>query len=688
MQAEKPFVEHVLDALHCGTWQWNLQTHEVILDERWAEILGYTLEDLMPIHERTSVELCHPDDRDAARIAAEEHIAGKTDRFSCEVRMRHKLGHWVWVMDNGRITERDAQDTPIKMIGARLDITSRKKIEEAHRYESERFKALTHTSNTGAWEWDQSTQSLWCSPEYFTMLGRDPNNYLFDGTPNIKTTWEDLLHPDDRDRALRSFADYLASNSNEMYQSEFRLSHAKGGWIWVWSRGSTLRDAQGKRTSKTLGTHINITSLKETELRLRESQDRLQMVSNNLPRSMMYQLDCGLNGEVRKFNYLSQGVEKTHGISVEQALADPSLLYNQLLPEDISKFIKLEEKSIETMTDFRAEMRCRLPNGEVRWFLFISSPRRLENGHLVFDGLEMDITEQKNAEEKVLELNATLEQRVLERTAELQSTLENLQRAQNQLLQNEKLASLGALVAGVAHELNTPIGNAMMVSTSLALSNKNFQTQVEQGLTRSALASFMQEVKDGSIIIERNLIRAAELIRSFKQLAVDQTSYQRRKFNLRELTDEITLTLHPTLRKTPYQLLDQTPDALMLDSYPGPLGQVLINLINNSLIHGFEERDQGAITLSAELSQDKKTVIMQLQDDGVGIPTKHLKKIFDPFFTTKLGQGGSGLGLHIIYTLVTGLLGGKIEVRSQENTGTTFTISLPVVAPAPATAPL
>lgn len=681
MQAEKQFIEHVLDALHCGTWQWNLQTHEVILDERWAEILGYTLAELMPIHERTSVELSHPDDRDVARIAAEEHIAGKTERFSCEVRMRHKLGHWVWVMDNGRITERDAQGTPIKMIGARLDISSRKNAEEAYRYESERFKALTHTSNTGAWEWDQSTQSLWCSPEYFTMLGRDPNNYVLDGSPNIKTSWEDLLHPDDRDRAIRSFADYLASNSNEMYQSEFRLSHANGGWIWVWSRGSTLRDAQGKRTSKTLGTHSNISSLKETEFRLRESQDRLQMVSNNLPRSMMYQLDCGLNGEVRKFNYLSQGVEKIHDIPLTQALENANILYKQILPDYIDEFRRLEQESIDNLTDFKVEIRCRLPNDQIRWFLIISSPRKLENGHIVFDGLEMDITEQKNIEAEIRELNINLEKRVTERTAELQKTLENLERAQEQLLQNEKLASLGALVAGVAHELNTPIGNAMMVSTSMALSNKTFQAQVEQGLTRTALTNFMQEIAESSVIIERNLGRAAELICSFKQLAVDQTSYQRRAFNLHELSNEIALTMHPTLRKTPFQFVDATPDALMLDSYPGPLGQVLINLINNSLIHGFEGREKGTIHLSAQLSNDQQSVSIRLQDDGVGIPAKHLKKIFDPFFTTKLGQGGSGLGLHIIYTLVTGLLGGTIEVQSQENTGTTFTMHLPVIAP-------
>ncbi|MEN9465258.1 MAG: hypothetical protein RL217_1439, partial [Pseudomonadota bacterium] len=467
MQSEKQIIEHVLDALHCGTWQWNLITHEVILDERWAEILGYTLEELLPINERTSVELCHPEDLDVARISAEEHIAGKTDRFSCEVRMRHKHGHWIWVMDNGRITERDAQGDPVKVVGARLDISDRKNAEEAYRYESERFKALTHTSNTGAWEWDQDHQHLWCSPEYFTMLGRNPNDYLFDGSPNIKTTWENLLHPDDRDRAIRSFADYLASDNNEMYQSEFRLSHANSSWVWIWSRGRTLRDGQGKRTKKTLGTHINITSLKETEFRLRESQDRLQMVNNNLPRSMMYQLDCGLNGELRKFNYLSQGVEKIHGLLLSQVLENASILYKQIIPEHLDEFKRLEQKSIDTLTDFKVEIRCKLPNGEIRWFLVFSSPRRLENGHVVFDGLEMDITEQKNSEEKILDLNTTLEQRVLKRTVELQSTLENLQRAQNQLLQNEKLASLGALVAGVAHELNTPIGNAMMVSTSL-----------------------------------------------------------------------------------------------------------------------------------------------------------------------------------------------------------------------------
>lgn len=548
MADDKQMLDNILDALHCGTWQWDLITNKVILDERWAEILGYTLVELKSVDANTSVSFSHPDDVAVSRTAADDHIAGRSERFFCEVRMRHKNGHWIWVQDSGCISERDVNGKPLKMVGARLDITNRKNAEEAYRHENERFKALTYTSNTGAWEWDTDTKHLWCSPEYFTMLGINPEGYYNERQPNLDNVWVQLLHPDDIERATKCFADYLATDTTDIYQSEFRLAHADGSWVWIWSRGRTLRDAQGQRTSKTLGTHTNITKIKNTEAEIRE-------------------------------------------------------------------------------------------------------------------------------------LNITLEQRVNARTAELSATLENLRRAQEQLLQNEKLASLGALVAGVAHELNTPIGNAMMVSTSLALTNKNFQEQVEQGLTRNALSEFMQEISASSIIIERNLSRAAELIRSFKQLAVDQASYQRRHFNLHELSSEISLTMHPTLRKTPYQFIDNTPDALMLDSYPGPLGQVLINLINNAIIHGFDGRAQGTITLNAQLSDDKQQLSLTLQDDGIGIPAKDQKKVFDPFFTTKLGQGGSGLGLHIIYTLVTGLLGGSINVHSQVGQGTIFTMVLPVCAP-------
>ncbi|CBL43633.1 PAS/PAC sensor signal transduction histidine kinase [gamma proteobacterium HdN1] len=688
---ERTRLESIVDAIHCGTWEWDTSSDQFILDERWAEIIGYRLDEMAPITSKTPLKLAHPDDAPMITARLRAHLCGETERFHTESRARHKDGHWVWVEDSGRVTERDALGAPLKFMGARQDISARKQAQEDLRRESERFIALAKVSDTGVWEWDAKAQYLWCSHEYFSMLGLSPANFDLTGKPNLENTWATLLHPGDKDQATEAFARYLAGEKTSLYENTFRMRNAQGGWVWILSKGRTLRDANGRFTDKTLGTHINITSLIEAQQSLEENQERLKRISDNLPDCALYQIDCGKHGETRHFRYLSEGIERIHQVSVKDVLADSSILYKQALPEYQQIVADKEALCIQQMKEFRIEISSIMPDGSQRWFMVISSPKRLSDGHIIFDGIEIDITERKRQEQQIRELNATLELRVEKRTTELQNALTTLQRTQNELIQNEKLASLGALVAGIAHELNTPIGNAVMLASALNQNQNNFRQKIESGLTRTALSEFVSEVAESSAIIERNLERAAELIRSFKQLAVDQTSYQRREFSLKGLTHEIALALHPSLRKTTIQLIDQVPEDLHLDSFPGPLGQVLINLINNALVHAFEGKapngrsDEGGasnrISLNAELIRSG-WMRLNVSDNGIGISPENMRKIFDPFFTTKLGHGGSGLGLHITYNLVTGILGGKVEVQSDVGKGSCFILDLPLVAPA------
>ena len=542
---------------------------------------------------------------------------------------------------------------------------------------------LAQVSNTGVWEWEPNTQHLWASPEYFTMLGQRPEDFPdTQGSHNLHAIWVQWLHPQDRERASADFAQYLAAGAQGMYENEFRMRHADGSWVWIWSRGMALPAAQGQGSGRVVGTHINITSLKQAQSHLHESQQRLQRISDNLPDAMVFQMDCGIDGQQRVLTYISQGVQRMHQLSAHAVQQDARLLYQQLLPEDARRLQAMEHDCLTHLTPFKLEVRSRLPDGSVRWFQVVSSPRRLANGHIVFDGIEFDITERKLHEQEIHTLNTQLEQRVQERTAQLQATLERLQQTQEGLLQSEKLASLGALVAGVAHELSTPIGNAVTVASTLQHAQQRLQQQVASGLTRTALAQYLADAQEGSAIIERNLHRAAQLLGSFKQLAVDQTSSQRRRFDLHELMQEIALTMRPAIRRTAHQLHCTIPPQLELESYPGPLGQVLMNLIANALTHAFAAGVAGNIWVQAWLCDDD-CVRLVVSDDGCGIPAKQQKRVFDPFFTTKLGQGGSGLGLHIVYTLVTGLLGGRIALESYCGQGSRFTLELPLCAPMP-----
>ena len=288
-----------------------------------------------------------------------------------------------------------------------------------------------------------------------------------------------------------------------------------------------------------------------------------------------------------------------------------------------------------------------------------------------------DITAKHRSAQEILQLNTTLEQRVDQRTQELTNTLHQLTAAQTELVRSEKMSALGALVAGIAHELNTPIGNSLTVASTLQDHSTAFAAEMSKGLTRSKLEEFVQNSQQGTGILMRSLHHAAELVSSFKQVAVDQTSVNRRIFRLKETLHEILLTLGPSLRKTTHKVDCQVPDEIILDSYPGPLGQIITNLINNALLHAFEGRQSGKITITVTPTQVGWIDIV-VRDDGLGIAQSHLDKVFDPFFTTKLGKGGSGLGLSIVYNLVTTTLGGRVQVISAPGEGACFTVSLPL----------
>lgn len=291
------------------------------------------------------------------------------------------------------------------------------------------------------------------------------------------------------------------------------------------------------------------------------------------------------------------------------------------------------------------------------------------------------------------QLNETLERRVAERTADLVTAnkdlaqaLDTLRIAQGELVNSEKLAALGSLVAGVAHELNTPIGNGLLAATVLADKTRQFSSDYSSGLTRRATEAYISDMTQITELVVRNIARSAELVTSFKQVAVDQTSSQRRRFLLASVVSENIKALLPTINKTAFTVEQAVPEHIDMDSYPGPIGQVLINLINNAIVHGFEGRSRGSITIDAALAEPG-WLDLRISDDGVGIAAEHIGRIYDPFFTTKLGAGSSGLGLNISHNIVTGLLGGKIRVHSPPSGGTTFVLHLPLVAPRQDTSP-
>jgi PAS domain S-box-containing protein len=304
----------------------------------------------------------------------------------------------------------------------------------------------------------------------------------------------------------------------------------------------------------------------------------------------------------------------------------------------------------------------------------------------------IDITERKQTEAALVDTKHGLERSLNELAQQkanvelahkdLSAVLQTLKQAQASLITSEKMASLGALVAGIAHELNTPIGNSLLTATALSDMCKEFERQLgEGGIKRSALDTHLKDARMACSIITNSLTRAADLIHSFKQVAVDQTSDKRRSFNLSGVVHDTLATYSARLRRANCEVRVAMPETVDFISYPGSVGQVLSNLIQNALMHAFEERECGKITISVD-EVDEDSVELRFADDGVGMSPRTLHQIYDPFFTTKMGQGGSGLGMNIVYNLVTGVLRGTIRIESELGKGTTVVLTLPRKVPA------
>jgi signal transduction histidine kinase len=259
-----------------------------------------------------------------------------------------------------------------------------------------------------------------------------------------------------------------------------------------------------------------------------------------------------------------------------------------------------------------------------------------------------------------------------------ESALLELNTAQQNLIDAERLAALGGLVAGVAHEVNNPIGISLTVASSFARRSETFEAELksETQLRRSHLEDFVRSSRDAAQQLVANLHRAGDLIQSFKQVAVDRSRAERRQFSLSEATDQIVASLRPVLKKAPIALSIEMPEGLIIDSYPGAYGQILTNLFLNAASHAFGDGRAGTITISARPRGNDDVEII-FTDNGAGMTPDVQRQAFDPFFTTRRNEGGTGLGLHIVYNLVTQQLGGRMMLDSRLGQGTTFRIIMP-----------
>ncbi|MCD9025003.1 sensor histidine kinase [Cohnella silvisoli] len=259
----------------------------------------------------------------------------------------------------------------------------------------------------------------------------------------------------------------------------------------------------------------------------------------------------------------------------------------------------------------------------------------------------------------------------------LEGRYKELQLAQKQLVESEKMVALGNLVAGVSHEINTPIGIGVTAASYMEEKSKDFQALFQESkMKKSDLEDYLKTVRETTGMIQTNLFRASELIRSFKQVAVDRSIETKRRFMIREYIQEVLISLQPNLKKTKHHVEITGKESLIIFSDPGAISQIITNLIMNSLIHAYEADSEGHISI--DITSHLNQLTLHYSDDGKGMPQDIVEQIFNPFFTTNRGGGGTGLGMHIVYNLVTQSLGGTIRCESKVGSGTDFIIQIPM----------
>lgn len=512
-------------------------------------------------------------------------------------------------------------------------------------------------------------QLLLASPGISMLTGHAERDFL----PSGNRQYMDLIHPQDRERIQQIVQQH--QHQEGTYEVEYRLKSGRDQWLWVLECGQAREHPSGVILID--GIVFDITARKLAQHTLQESEAILHTIIDQTPNIAIqgYTVD----GRIVFWNRAS---EQLYGWSSDEAVGrriDELLISGREMLDFLTQLAALAsgKQGIEP-----AEKQLKSKQGEKRWMLCTIFPVGNYLGEEVYISMDVDIDDRKKMEDELRRIQHSLQREVSESRSELQNANLELEQALKTLVHSEQLASLGSLVAGLAHELNTPLGNTLTVATTLRDNVQRLDREQNAGtLRKSSLQEFMAFSIEAADLIQRNARRASELISHFKIVATDTTSDRRRKFDLAQTVAEVLTTLSPLLKHRPHRIIANIPEGLRFDSFPGALEQILTNLIQNSIRHAFPDDFSGCITICAE-ALDSELVRLAYHDNGSGIPTEIQDQVFAAFFTTKLAEGGSGLGLYIVKNLTEKTLGGSLILESSKDGGTRFILELPRTAPA------
>jgi PAS domain S-box-containing protein len=430
-------------------------------------------------------------------------------------------------------------------------------------------------------------------------------------------------------------------------------------WITYWH---PLRSPRGEIVGVNVAAE-EITERKRAEAALQASERQFHTLADSIPQ-LVWMAETG--GKIFWFN--SRWHEYTGTPVGETGSRDWQTI---LSPASLEEARSQWAHALETRTALELELSLRGMDGQYRPFLTRVVPLRDSAGAVYrWIGTHIDISERKRSEQEIRNARDSAE-----------AALQNLRETQNYLIEAEKLAALGRLVAGVAHEINTPLGTSLTVASSLERRTAEFAAEVAQGnLRRSSLIDFLEISREASSQLVANLYHAAEMIQSFKQVAADRNYSDQRNFDLGDLTEKVVVSLRQGLANQNLTLNVACQPNLTINSYPGPYGQLLTNLFLNSVTHAFPDGSKGTIDIKVQAAGNDAVNVL-FSDDGCGMSPDVRRKAFDPFFTTRRDRGSTGLGLHVVHAIVTNYLGGRLHLDSEPGKGTKFRLVLPRAAP-------
>lgn len=631
---------------------------ENIFGHRAEDIIGHNIKLLMP----SAIANAHDDFIKQYCETGAGKLVGMGPR---EVEALHKDGYTIPVELAISETTLDGRRV---FIGVIHDISERKHVLETLKHNEERFDLAMRGSNDGLWDWNLITNEVYFSPRWKQMLG-----YTESELSNELESWSKNVHPDDLSHAMQYVENYLSGDATE-YQAEFRMRHKNGVYVDILSRGTVVRNEDGTPI-RFVGTHVDMTKLKRAEKKALDSEQKFRTIFDSSADAIMLLDDTG-------FFDCNQATLKIFGCAdhndfLSKHPADLSPATQADGKDSLVKANEMIAKAIEQGENF-FEWTHRRTNGE-DFPAEVSLTSMQLDGKTVLEAVVRDITERKQAE--LLLQN---------QYKELQQANQELKDAQDQLLQSEKMASIGQLAAGVAHEINNPVGyvssniNALKgyINELLQLLEKYEQQEslLPDSDSKQALLEFKQKLDIGFLkedlddLIKESLegvSRVKKIVQDLKDFShVDEATWE--TADLHQGLDSTLNIVHNEL-KYKAEIIKEYGDIPRVNCLPSQLNQIFMNLLVNA---GHAITDSGKIFIRSGCQNDDH-VWIEIEDTGSGIDPEHLKKIFEPFFTTKEVGKGTGLGLSLTYGIIK-KHHGDIQVRSEIGKGTCFRITLPV----------